>query len=174
MRTVYILLALFFSVGCAVGMEEDATGEAWYEACHIVRQVVRKNVEDFINLRIQSIDKNIQYNNLIIKKCSIQQKMKKEQLTEELTSLQKKKNALTLNLTTFQDSILDEQNVGSFNTVIIKYLKKGEAPEYLGCRYSFRNVDTALKNAGIQLDDETGKLKILTENDYGIVDKIWY
>ena len=59
MRIVYILLALFFSVGRASGMEEDATGEALQKARHIVRQVVERNVKNFINKRIQSIDERV-------------------------------------------------------------------------------------------------------------------
>ncbi len=164
MRTVYILLALFFSFGRAVGMEEDATGEALQKARHISRQVVKRNAGDFINIRIQSIDKNIESTKVRIEKCKMQQK-KKENLKTELASLQERKKDIKSRFTSFQETIMKKEGEKTLNDIIIRYLKATKAPEYLGCDYSFQDVDAALKNAGIYLDEETHTLKILTESE---------
>jgi hypothetical protein len=146
-------------------MEEDATGEALQKACHIVRQVIGRNVENFINTRIRSIDERITQTTYNIGKRNRQKEKKKEKSTPTLASFQERRKDLTSRFDTFQEMIMSEKSGESLNSIIIKYLETGVDPEYLGCDNSFQDVDAVLKNAGVYLDEGTHTLKILTESE---------
>lgn len=70
-------------------MEEDATGEALQKACHIVRQVIGRNVENFINKRIRSIDERITQTTYNIGKRNRQKEKKKESPHQHLLHFKK-------------------------------------------------------------------------------------
>lgn len=142
MRILFRILAIFLSIDCVYGMEQENTGVSLKvihpmqpgnverRARHIVRSLVQSNLEPLFNTHKGSLNRN---------------------WVEFVWSLKLEDN----------NSTLDQQ--------ILAYLQTGDDPELQGCKESFKGVQEALMKEGIVLDVHN-RLKLLTlEEQHAVV-----